>query len=268
MFENKEKGAQAKIIDFGLSKKFSGAPKYMGDRVGTIYTMSPQVIQGIYDSKVDLWSVGVISYMLLCTAKPFYNKSRSKMIELILAGEYRREGVAWDGLSDNARDFVQKLLVVDAKHRMDAAQALKHPWLVEQEQLPDEKPSPEVLASIDNAITSYMHTSALKKLALMVIAHRSTAPAIAELRTVFEQFDSSRDGVISFEELKAAFLQCNFSDEEIQQLFASLVRFSERWCYLASYFSLSCSHSLTPTSSTGHQQERQDQLHRVPCRHD
>jgi calcium-dependent protein kinase len=225
MFENKEKGAQTKIIDFGLSKKFSGAPKYMGDRVGTIYTMSPQVIQGIYDSKVDLWSIGVISYMLLCTAKPFHNKSRSKMIDLILAGEYKREGAAWDGLSDNARDFVQKLLVVDAKHRMDAEQALKHPWLVEREQLPDERPSPEVLANIDNAITSYMHTSALKKLALMVIAHRSTAPVVAELRSVFEQFDTSRDGIISFEELKAALLQCNFSDEEIQKLFASLVRF-------------------------------------------
>jgi calcium-dependent protein kinase len=193
--------------------------------VGTIYTMSPQVIQGIYDSKVDLWSIGVISYMLLCTAKPFHNKSRSKMIDLILAGEYKREGAAWDGLSDNARDFVQKLLVVDAKHRMDAEQALKHPWLVEREQLPDERPSPEVLANIDNAITSYMHTSALKKLALMVIAHRSTAPAVAELRRVFEQFDTSRDGIISFEELKAAFLQCNLSDDEIQQLFASLVRF-------------------------------------------
>jgi serine/threonine protein kinase len=225
MFENKGPGAQPKIIDFGLSKKFSGAPKYMGERVGTIYTMSPEVLAGIYNSKVDLWSIGVITYMLLCTSKPFYDRNRRKMVERITKGEYKRDGPAWESLSPEARDFVQKLLVVDPKHRLDAAQALKHPWLVSREQLPNEKPAPDVLASIDGALTSYVHTSALKKLGLMVIAHKSTAPAIEALRAVFEEFDTSRDGVLSFDELKAAFVRCNFCDEEIQKVFTSLVRF-------------------------------------------
>jgi serine/threonine protein kinase len=224
MFENKSPGAQTKIIDFGLSKKFSGAPKFMGERVGTIYTMSPQVLQGIYNSKADLWSIGVITYMLLCTSKPFYDRNRRRMIEMIEKGIYKRDGLAWDNLSLEAKDFVQRLLVVDPNRRMNAAQALQHPWLVNRAQLPNEKPSSEVLASIDDALTSYVHTSALKKLALMIIAHRSTAPSIEALRSVFEEYDTSRDGVISFAELRAVLARCDFPDEEIHKVFASIVR--------------------------------------------
>jgi Ca2+-binding EF-hand superfamily protein len=115
---------------------------------------------------------------------------------------------------------------------MDAAQALQHPWLIHREQLPDEKPSSEVLASIDDALTSYVNTSALKKLALMVIAHRSTAPAIEELRRVFEEFDTSRDGVISFAELRAALIRCDFSEEDIQKVFSSVVRHFRFYCFV------------------------------------
>jgi serine/threonine protein kinase len=65
LFENKTETAEIKVIDFGLSKKFyAGQPNYMTERVGTIYTMAPQVIQGVYSAQADLWSVGVIAYMV------------------------------------------------------------------------------------------------------------------------------------------------------------------------------------------------------------
>ena len=69
MFENDSPNAEIKVIDFGLSKKYRAQNEIMTHRVGTIYTMAPEVINGKYTSKADLWSVGVITYMLLSGEK-------------------------------------------------------------------------------------------------------------------------------------------------------------------------------------------------------
>jgi calcium-dependent protein kinase len=137
--------------------------------------MAPQVLQGIYSSKADLWSVGVIAYMLLSASKPFYSRKRRKMIDLIMRCDYVYDAPVWkEAISADAKDFIDKLLVVDPKHRWDAAKALKHPWLVNREQLPDEKPSEAILMQVEDSLLNYRQTSALKKLALNVIAHRSS----------------------------------------------------------------------------------------------
>jgi calcium-dependent protein kinase len=137
--------------------------------------MAPQVLQGIYSSKADLWSVGVIAYMLLSASKPFYSKRRRKLIDLIMRCDYTFETPIWkEAISADAKDFIDKLLVVDPKSRWDAAKALKHPWLVNREQLPDEKPSEALLDQVEDSLLNYRQTSALKKLALNVIAHRSS----------------------------------------------------------------------------------------------
>jgi serine/threonine protein kinase len=76
MFESNKPDAEINLIDFGLSKKYGPNEKYMREGVGTIYTMAPQVLQGVYTSKADLWSIGVISFMLLSSEKPFYSRKR------------------------------------------------------------------------------------------------------------------------------------------------------------------------------------------------
>jgi serine/threonine protein kinase len=76
MFESNKPDAQINLIDFGLSKKYGPGEYYMHEGVGTIYTMAPQVLQGVYTSKADLWSIGVISFMLLSSEKPFFSRER------------------------------------------------------------------------------------------------------------------------------------------------------------------------------------------------
>lgn len=197
--------------------------------VGTIYTMAPQVLQGIYSSKADLWAVGVIAYMLLSASKPFYSRRRRKMIDLIMRCDYSCDSPIWQAaISADAKDFISKLIVVDPKHRWDAAEALKHPWIVKREQLPDEKPSEALLEKIDDSLLNYRHTSALKKLALNVVAHRSSTADILQLRTAFDQFDVEKDGIISYAEFKQALEKMNYSDETLEEIFASVVSNSRR----------------------------------------
>lgn len=222
MFESTREDARIKVIDFGLSKKFIGEPKYMTECVGTIYTMAPAVLQGIYSSNADLWSAGVIAYMLLSATKPFWHKRRKRMIDMIMRCHYTMEGGVWESISPAAKDFVSHLIVLDPKERYSAAQALKHEWIVNRERLPNERPTEALLESIDGSLLNYKNTSALKKIALTVIAHRSNTGDIMELRNAFSAFDTENDGTISFEEFKEGLKKLKYSDEMLKDIFSSI----------------------------------------------
>lgn len=135
---------------------------------------------------------------------------------------YTFDAPVWGQLSDKSKDFVSKLLVMDPKERMTASAALKHPWIVEQEQLPDNIPSEEILRSVDDCLLNYKDSCKLKKVALNVIAHRSSTKEIEELRKAFATYDTLKNGVITFEEFEAALKKMNYPDETIREIFASV----------------------------------------------
>jgi calcium-dependent protein kinase len=223
MFESRSRQAQIKILDFGLSKKFCNKPGIMTDRVGTIYTMAPQVLQGIYSSQADLWAIGVISFMLLSSAKPFYSKRRHKMIDLIMRADYSFQAPVWETVSSNAKNFVSQLLVVDPNVRMDAAAALQHTWLVNREQMSDEVPSQDLLKAVDGCLLNYVQASSFKKLALNVIAHQANSSEdILRLRNAFKAYDPDNNGVITYQEFEASLKNMNYSTETIQDIFDSI----------------------------------------------
>ncbi|GAX17198.1 hypothetical protein FisN_10Lh047 [Fistulifera solaris] len=222
MFESTAQDAAIKIIDFGLSKKFIGKTGTMTERVGTIYTMSPQVLLGNYSAEADLWAVGVIAFMMCSSVKPFYDKRRSVLIDQIMRCKYSFESPVWSNVSEDAKDFISKLIVVDPKERLDAAQALGHKWIVNRERLPDEMPSEEVLSKVDGSLLNYRHTSRLKKLALTVIAHRSTTAEMQKLRSIFQEFDKTQDGVLSFDEFRQALEKMNYPEDTLAEIFDSV----------------------------------------------
>jgi calcium/calmodulin-dependent protein kinase I len=122
-----------KITDFGLSKIFSddlAGEVTMKTACGTPGYVAPEVLtHENYSSQVDLWSVGVIVYILLCGFPPFYGDNDAQMFKKIKAGQYKFLAPYWDPISDDAKDFVAKLLVVKPDKRMDATAALAHKWL-------------------------------------------------------------------------------------------------------------------------------------------
>jgi calcium/calmodulin-dependent protein kinase-4 len=119
-----------KLADFGLSKMMA-ADVTMQTVCGTPGYVAPEILLGKpYDSSVDLWSVGVIAYIMLCGFEPFYSDhGDAAMYARILNCDYQFLAPYWDTVSLNAKDLIAKLLVLDPKKRLTAKQALNHAWV-------------------------------------------------------------------------------------------------------------------------------------------
>jgi calcium/calmodulin-dependent protein kinase-4 len=129
LYEDSREDAHLKLADFGLSKIIDSEVQTQ-TVCGTPGYCSPEVLKGRkYDTSVDMWSVGVITYILLCGYEPFYSDNEAEMFKKILKCEYTFDSPWWDDISDNAKDLISKLLVLDAKKRLTASEALRHPWV-------------------------------------------------------------------------------------------------------------------------------------------
>nr|QCF40892.1 calcium/calmodulin-dependent protein kinase type IV-like [Onchidium reevesii] len=129
LYESLSLNSKLKIADFGLSTIVSGKVA-LTTVCGTPGYCAPEVLKGEkYFKSCDMWSVGVIAYILLCGYEPFYAENEATMFKKILKGDYKFDSPWWDDVSDNAKDLVRKLLVVDPKKRLTPAAALKHVWV-------------------------------------------------------------------------------------------------------------------------------------------
>ena len=83
-----------------------------------------------YDNSVDMWSVGVILYILLCGFPPFYSNKMPELFDQIMNADFQFPSPYWDNISNNAKDLITKLLQVDPKKRYTPDQCLNHPWIL------------------------------------------------------------------------------------------------------------------------------------------
>ncbi|XP_048359918.1 calcium/calmodulin-dependent protein kinase type IV isoform X1 [Sphaerodactylus townsendi] len=122
--------APLKIADFGLSKIVADQVT-MKTVCGTPGYCAPEILRGCaYGPEVDMWSLGIITYILLCGFEPFYDERGDQyMFKKILNCEYDFVSPWWDDVSLNAKDLVKKLIVLDPKKRLSTFQALQHPWV-------------------------------------------------------------------------------------------------------------------------------------------
>jgi calcium-dependent protein kinase len=96
---------------------------------GTAYYIAPEVLTTEYNEKCDVWSIGVMMYILLSGRPPFDGKDDKEIIKKVRAGDYSTNANEWKSISDEAVDLVDKLLEYDPKQRLSASEALTHPWI-------------------------------------------------------------------------------------------------------------------------------------------
>ncbi|VFV23235.1 serine threonine-protein kinase [Lynx pardinus] len=129
--DNNEMNLNIKVTDFGLAVKKQGRNEAMLQTTcGTPIYMAPEVINAHdYSQQCDIWSIGVIMYILLCGEPPFLASSEEKLFELIRKGELHFEDPIWDSISDCAKSVLKQLMKVDPAHRITAKELLDNQWI-------------------------------------------------------------------------------------------------------------------------------------------
>lgn len=199
---SREADSPIKLIDFGLSGRFT-PDTVMTTKSGTPYYVAPEVLNGAYNEKCDLWSIGVLCYVLLCGYPPFNGKSDKEILLGVKAGKYQFPEGEWRGVSGDAKDFVKRLLEFVPSMRMSAKEAMEHKWI---QQLPSEASQidPALQAKVLNSLRTFRGVSKLRKIALTAIAHQMLDSEIDELKKAFAAMDTNGDGSLTIAEVKSA----------------------------------------------------------------
>ena len=192
-----------KVCDFGTSKIFEKG-KIERKLVGSSYYIAPEVLKKKYNEKCDLWSCGVIMYILLSARPPFGGEDDNDIMERVAIGEYDLESPPFDKLSKNALDLIKKLLTMDVNERINAEQALNHPWFKENksQELYNRINDNGTMKTLIENLKSYKRTSVIQETALAYLVHHF--PRIKDVVNsckLFNQMDKSGDGKISKAEL-------------------------------------------------------------------
>lgn len=202
LFSSEDENSTLKAIDFGLSD-YVKPDERLNDIVGSAYYVAPEVLHRSYGTEADMWSIGVIAYILLCGSRPFWARTESGIFRAVLKADPSFDEAPWPSLSADAKDFVKRLLNKDYRKRLTASQALSHPWLVNH--LEDIKIPFDMI--IHKLIKTYICSSSLRKSALGALAKTLTLVQLAYLREQFTLLGPNKSGLISMQNFKTAVLR-------------------------------------------------------------
>ena len=216
--EGPEENNPLKIIDFGLSQDLN-IKKILSSKVGTAYYVSPEILQGKYSEKCDVWSAGVILYVLLSGEPPFNGPSDGVIYSKIRQLKFTFPEKKWNMISTEAKDLLSRMLVPEAE-RLSASQVMNHPWLnlVKDNKIPLEK----INFHGTNFFKEYKESNRLKKIVLLYIASKLQEDEILDLNELFKAFDKDNNGQIDYKEFEQGLMRLNskgIKKEEIQSYF-------------------------------------------------
>ncbi|MED6106193.1 Calcium-dependent protein kinase 25 [Stylosanthes scabra] len=215
LFVDVHEDSNLKAIDFGMSAFFKPGDKFT-DMVGSPYYIAPEVLCKHYGPEADVWSAGVMIYILLCGFPPFWGESEQEIFREVLNGDLDFSSDPWPSISESAKDLVRNMLVRDPRKRITAHEVLCHPWIQENGVAPDKPLDSAVL----NRLKQFSAMNKLKKMALRVIAENLSEEEISGLKEIFKMIDTDNSGQITFEELKVGLrtFGANLSESEMYDL--------------------------------------------------
>ena len=186
-----------KVIDFGTCEMLKKSK--LTEQIGTSFYIAPEVLQNGYNEKCDLWSCGIILYILLSGAPPFYGKNEKEIFAKILNGNLSFKNEIWNKISEEAKDLIKKLLEINPDKRISAKEALKEKWF-EINKNPKNKINNNLPMFIQN-ITEFCAEQKLQQATLAFLIHNfAPKDELNELKEIFFAFDKNCDGKLSKEE--------------------------------------------------------------------
>ena len=196
-------GSTPKIALFGTLSFFDAAKNATG-RGGSAYYVAPELIEGVYDERCDLWSCGVILHILLTGFPPFEGRTELDTARKIKDDLLDLHSAAYSHLSHPAKDLLHRLLIKNPQYRLTASEALHHSWL--QTSLPPSLSDHEK-SKIATNLAAFNARSRLKDaLFSFIVTHVISSKDLEEAKRMFGKMDRNGDGKLSREEVQIALL--------------------------------------------------------------
>ncbi|CAH8355776.1 unnamed protein product [Eruca vesicaria subsp. sativa] len=214
------------------------ADERLNDIVGSAYYVAPEVLHRSYSLEADIWSIGVITYILLCGSRPFWARTESGIFRTVLRSEPNYDDLPWPSVSPEGKEFVKRLLNKDYRKRMSAVQALTHPWLR------DESRAIPLDILIYKLVKAYLHATPLRRAALKALAKALTENELVYLRAQFMLLGPNKDGSVSLENFKMALMQ-NATDAMRESRVPEILNMMESLAYRKMYFEEFCAAAIS-----------------------
>ena len=219
LFDSMKKDAEIKILDFGLSRKYDKEQK-MHSILGTPYYVAPEVLKGEYDEKCDIWSIGAMTYLMLCGEPPFNGNSNNEIFKKIVKENIKFKSLLWKNISNNAKDFVKICLSKNSNKRPSAQEALNHIWFsnVKNEIHNNKNIKKEILLNIKDFNINYEFKQMVLK---YLINNKLSYEEKKVFKDAFYALDFNHNGFIIESDLKKAFdlFNINIDEKQINHLF-------------------------------------------------
>ncbi|KAG5602668.1 hypothetical protein H5410_034038 [Solanum commersonii] len=197
LYANVNENAQLKAIDFGLSIFFEPGQRF-GEIVGSPYYMAPEVLRRNYGPEVDVWSAGVILYILLCGVPPFWAETEEGIAHAIVKGTIDFNRDPWPRVSDEAKDLVKGMLDANPYNRFTVEEVLDHHWIQNADKVSNVCLGEGVRAKIKQ----FTLMNKFKKKVLRIVANNLPQDQVHGIKQMFYKMDTDKNGNLSFQELK------------------------------------------------------------------
>ena len=204
-----------KLIDFGTAKFFNENSKNKA-LVGSSYYIAPEILKGKYDESCDLWSIGVIMYLMLVGIPPFNGEDEDDILRAVSISKYDTTNPQYTSLSANAKDLIGKLLKANPLERITAEDALNHPFLstddIKQIDYVDDTTARQMILNIEN----YKSDNIIKCAVLAYLVHQNTnIKQCIDAGKIFRSIDLDHDGKLEKKELIYAYMKyCGLTQQQ------------------------------------------------------
>jgi calcium-dependent protein kinase len=210
-------GNHLKLVDFGLSAFYQAGDAQLQTKCGTIDYVAPEVLKGGYTESCDMWSLGVVAFILLSGGMPF-NGKHGDARRKIMQGSYCMREEKWAPVSHQGRNFVRSLLDMDPNRRLTAQAALMHPWIASSGNA-----GGSIESSIVESLRAFPFLPRFRRLSLSVLPWSLSRNDHSQLREAFLAMDTRCRGVITSDELRTALVdQFGAEEHEVAGVLASV----------------------------------------------